>query len=190
MTGLVRRVAVWQVGPRSPRTQDVQDAIEDIAPRFPWSSATVLPPNWFRDQRVQHRPLGVGEVAQGGHLFKTPYVKPLFRTVSPSRGLADCDVHRRNETGGCRLRQRGAQGDQKKRNCRQGAHCNLSGFTEWECLPRARESRPRLPELSPFPGWCLEGLESSPGIHPHCPGSRRPRALEQDFHSPSPEQSN
>src|SRR6516164_287053 len=72
MTGLVRWVAFWQVRPRCPCTQDVKNAVEDITPRFPWSSATVLTTNCFGDQRVQHCPLGVSEVARGGHLFKTP----------------------------------------------------------------------------------------------------------------------
>ena len=78
MTGLVGRIAFGQVGPRSTRAQDIQDTVQHISARTPRSAATILTPYRFGNQRIEDRPLGVGEVSGGGHLTQTLSLKNVL----------------------------------------------------------------------------------------------------------------
>ncbi len=63
VTGLVGRVAFRQIGPRSARTQNVENSVEHGPPVLP-GAATAIPAAFrFRNQGVQKRPLGVGQVS-------------------------------------------------------------------------------------------------------------------------------
>ena len=65
MTGLVRRVAKRQVVPGSAGAQNPQHAVEHRARVLPRPAPAIGPP-FGTKQRIEHRPLGVGEVHASG----------------------------------------------------------------------------------------------------------------------------
>src|SRR5437879_8571489 len=60
MASLIGRIAVGQIVPGSAGAQHPKNPVEHGAGILPWSPSL---PNWFRvKERLQNRPLGVGEV--------------------------------------------------------------------------------------------------------------------------------
>jgi hypothetical protein len=64
MAGLVGRIALGQVGPGGAGAQDVQDSVEGLAPSLPGAATPVGAALGFRNQGVQQRPLGIGQISR------------------------------------------------------------------------------------------------------------------------------
>jgi len=65
MTGLLGRIARRQVVPGSAGAQNPQHAVEHRARVLPRPAPAIVPPLGTK-QRIEHRPLGVGEVHASG----------------------------------------------------------------------------------------------------------------------------
>jgi hypothetical protein len=63
MTGLIGRVAFRQIRPGGTRPQDIQDTVQDFPSVPPRATTAILAALWFREQWVQQRPLGIGQVS-------------------------------------------------------------------------------------------------------------------------------
>ena len=61
MAGLVRRIATGQILPRSPRTKDPEDPVQDVPRITPRSATAVRTSGRLGNQRFNRIPLSIGE---------------------------------------------------------------------------------------------------------------------------------
>ena len=86
MTGLVWRVAPWQVRPGSPRTEDPKHAVEDVSRIAEWPATPILEKRLFlREMRLDQSPLLFGEVHIKVRSDFDPPVDPLAKSDRVSR---------------------------------------------------------------------------------------------------------
>ena len=86
VTGLVRRVAPWQVCPRRPSAKDPKDAIEDVSRIAVGPTASILDERlFFGEKRLDQSPLLFGEVHIKVRSDFDPPVDPLVKSDRVSR---------------------------------------------------------------------------------------------------------
>jgi hypothetical protein len=76
MTGLIGRITVGNICPRSTRAQYPQNPIQDGTPILPWTTPTDTEWRWLRNEAIEDLPLCVGEVSDANtpHSFVQKYV--------------------------------------------------------------------------------------------------------------------
>jgi len=63
MAGLVGRITLRQIGPRSTGAQNVQNSVKHFTPVFPGPATAILAAFRLGNQGVKQSPLGVGQVS-------------------------------------------------------------------------------------------------------------------------------
>jgi hypothetical protein len=62
MTGLIGGIAIGEVLPRRPRAENPENPIQHVARIAPRTAPTIATESRLRQERGEHRPLGIGEI--------------------------------------------------------------------------------------------------------------------------------